>query len=415
MQFLAPSIQKEIMASKNHQRPPFRAEHMGSLLRPKALTEKRTALDGKKAVEIAGDEELNRLEEQGVRDIVKTQLDLGFHAVTDGEYRRHQFWGNFFPGLEGFEEVGAPSWDIFRMYVPDIAAFVESDHKPGESIVCTGKIRHKGSTYLREWEFLKSNIPPERVKEAKLTLPAPEWYHLRYQKGHAYPKDVYANDEEYFADIARAYRTELEILYDHGVRNITIDDPNLAYFCSEKMIQGFKDAGEDPDALLESYIRLYNDCISSRPADMHVGIHLCRGNFAYSRHFSEGGYDRIAPRLFGEVDVDTYFLEYDTDRAGGFEPLRALPAHKNVILGVITSKFPELEDLEETKERVLRAADFVAEGADQTRAQALKRMGVSPQCGFASHHLGNSVSHQDMADKLKLVRRLADSIWPGEP
>jgi len=415
MQFLAPSVQKEIMAAKNHQRPPFRAEHMGSLLRPKALTEKRTALDGKKAVEIAADEELNQLEEQGVRDIVKIQLDLGFHAVTDGEYRRHQFWGNFFPGLEGFEEVDAPSWDIFRMYVPDIAAFVESDHKPGESIVCTGKIKHKGSTYLREWNFLKSLVPPERVKEDKLTLPAPEWYHLRYQKGHAYPKDVYANDEEYFADIAKAYRTELEILYDHGVRNITIDDPNLAYFCSEKMLQGFKDAGEDSGALLQSYIRLYNDCISSRPADMHVGIHLCRGNFAYSRHFSEGGYDRIAPRLFGEIDANTYFLEYDTDRAGGFEPLRALPAHKNVILGVVTSKFPELEDLEEMKQRVLQAADFVAKGARQTRAQALKRMGVSPQCGFASHHLGNSVSHQDMVDKLKLVRRLADSIWPGEP
>ncbi|KAJ0345099.1 hypothetical protein KNSL1_008694 [Colletotrichum chrysophilum] len=367
---------------------------MGSLLRPKALTDKRIALDEKKAVEIAADEELNRLEEEGVREI---------------------FWGNFFPGLEGFEEVPAPSWDIFRMYVPDIAAFIESDHKPGESILCTGKIKHKGSTYLREWEYLKTLIPPEKVKDAKLTLPAPEWYHLRYKKGHAYPKDVYANDEEYFADIAKAYRTELEFLYDHGVRNVTIDDPNLAYFCSEKMLQGFKEAGEDSDALLQSYIKLYNDSISSRPADMHLGIHLCRGNFAYSRHFSEGGYDRIASRLFKEINADTYFLEYDTDRAGGFEPLKELPAHKNVILGVITSKFPELEDLNKMRERVFQAADFVAQGAGQTREQALKRIGVSPQCGFASHHLGNSITHQDMVKKLDLVRKLADSIWPGEP
>ncbi|OBR07057.1 5-methyltetrahydropteroyltriglutamate-homocysteine methyltransferase [Colletotrichum higginsianum IMI 349063] len=415
MQFLAPSVQKELMAAKNHQKPPFRAEHMGSLLRPKALSEKRIALDGSKAAEIAADEELNRLEEEGVRAIVKTQQDLGFRAVNDGEYRRHQFWGNFFTGLEGFEEVDAPSRGIFRMYVPDIAAFVESDHKPGESIVCTGKIKHKGSTYLREWEFLKSNVPHGRVKEAKLTLPAPEWYHLRYQKGHAYPKDVYANDGEYFADIAKAYRTELDVLYSHGVRNVTIDDPNLAYFCSEKMLQGFKDAGEDSDALLRSYIRLYNDCISSRPADMHLGIHLCRGNSAYSRHFSEGGYGRVASRLFNDIDADTYFLEYDTDRAGGFEPLRALPAHKNVVLGVVTSKFAELEDLETLRGRVFQAAEFVAEGAGQTREQALSRIGVSPQCGFASHHLGNSISHEDMMNKLKLVRRLAESIWPGEP
>ncbi|WYZ41272.1 hypothetical protein EsH8_V_000167 [Colletotrichum jinshuiense] len=388
---------------------------MGSLLRPKALTEKRIALDGKKAVEIANDGELHRLEDESVREIVKMQLSLGFHAINDGEFRRHQFWGNFFPGLDGFEEIATPDWDIFRMYVPDIAAFTESGHKPGESIVCTGKIKHKESTYLREWNYLKSIISHERVKEAKLTLPAPEWYHLRYKKGHAYPEDVYANDAEYFADVAKAYRTELEVLYDHGVRNITIDDPNLAYFCSEKMLQGFKDAGEDSDALLQSYIELYNDCVSSRPADMHIGIHLCRGNFAYSRHFSEGGYDRIASRLFNEINVDTYFLEYDTERAGGFEPLSELPADKNVVLGVITSKFPELEDLKMLRERVLQAADFVAEGAGQTRKQALRRISVSPQCGFASHHLGNSISHQDMINKLKLVRQLADSIWPGEP
>lgn len=188
-----------------------------------------------------------------------------------------------------------------------------------------------------------------------------------------------------------------------------------ADFCSKKMLQGFEDAGEDPDALLQSYIELYNDCVSSRPADMHIGIHLCRGNFAYSRHFSEGGYDRIASRLFNEINVDTYFLEYDTERAGGFEPLSELPADKNVVLGVITSKFPELEDLKMLRERVLQAADFVAEGAGQTRKQALRRISVSPQCGFASHHLGNSISHQDMINKLKLVRQLADSIWPGEP
>jgi len=144
-------------------------------------------------------------------------------------------------------------------------------------------------------------------------------------------------------------------------------------------------------------------------------VHLCRGNFAKSQHFSEGGYDRIATKLFHELNVDTYYLEYDTPRAGGFEPLKELPKHKNLILGVITSKFPEMEDLGEMKKRVLSAADVVAEGSGQTQKEALERMGVSPQCGFASHSGGNAVVKQDMVNKLKLVRELADSIWPGEP
>ncbi|KAK5659893.1 hypothetical protein OQA88_13356 [Cercophora sp. LCS_1] len=400
---------------KNHQRPPFRAEHMGSLLRPQKLSEKRVELDGKDAIAITQDKELQSLEDEAINDIVKVQLNLGYHPVTDGEYRRHQFWGTFFPGLEGFEEISDPPLDMFRLYVPDLAAFTEAGHKPGESIVCTGKIKHKGSTYIDQWNYLKSRLPADRIKEAKITLPAPEWYHLRYQNGRAYPKDVYANDAEYFADIATAYRTELKVLYDAGCRNITIDDPNLAYFCSEKMLSGFATAGESATALFDSYITLYNACLSDRPPDLHVGIHLCRGNFAYSRHFSEGGYDRVANKLFNAINADTYFLEYDTERAGGFEPLEHLPAHKNVIVGVITSKFPELEDLEEMRQRVFEAADYVAKGAGQTREEALKRMGVSPQCGFASHHLGNSVTREDMIAKLKLVRELANSIWPGEP
>ncbi|KAI8630037.1 5-methyltetrahydropteroyltriglutamate-homocysteine methyltransferase [Xylariaceae sp. FL1651] len=399
----------------NKLRPPFRAEHLGSLLRPKELTERRIQLDNAKALEIAHDEKLHELENEAIKQIVKLQLDLGFHAINDGEYRRHQFWGTFFPNLEGFEEITAPDWGMFRMYVPDIAAFTESGHKPGESIVCTGKIKHVGSSYLSDWNYLKNLVPAERVKELKITLAAPEWYHLRYKKGMAYPQSVYANDVEYFHDIAKAYRTELQILYDNGCRNVTIDDPNLAYFCSEKMIAGFNADGENPDELFDSYVKLYNDCITSRPPDMHLGIHLCRGNFAYSKHFSEGGYDRIATKLFKEINADTYFLEYDTDRAGTFEPLRELPPNKNVVLGVITSKFPELEDINKMRERVLSAADIIAGGSGQTREAALQRMGVSPQCGFASHHLGNAVTREDMIAKLKLVRELADTIWPGEP
>ncbi|CAN8105725.1 unnamed protein product [Discula destructiva] len=151
------------LEEKNRQRPPFRAEHIGSLLRPQELVDKRVALDGQKALVIANDKELHAIEDQAIDDIVKTQLDLGFHAVTDGDYRRHQFWGTFFPGLEGMEEIQNPPLEMFRLYVPDLAAFTEAGHKPGESVVCMGKIKHVGSQYLGEWNYLKSRLPTEYV------------------------------------------------------------------------------------------------------------------------------------------------------------------------------------------------------------------------------------------------------------
>lgn len=194
-------------------------------------------------------------------------------------------------------------------------------------------------------------------------------------------------------------------------------DINHLDFCSEKMLEGWK---KDPantksaDELFDAYISFYNDCFQ-RPGDMHLGIHLCRGNFVNSRHFSEGGYDRIATKLFNNLNVSTYYLEYDTSRAGGFEPLKELPKNKNVILGVITSKFPELEDKEAMKKRIYQAAETVASGSGESKEEAIKRLGVSPQCGFASHEDGNLLGYEDMIKKLKLVRSIADDIWPGEP
>lgn len=184
------------------------------------------------------------------------------------------------------------------------------------------------------------------------------------------------------------------------------------------MLEGWKqDKGNaySSDELLDKYIKLYNDCISKKPKDMHIGLHLCRGNFVGSRHFSEGGYDRVAKKLFQGINVDTYYLEYDTERAGGFEPLKFLPKHKNVILGVITSKFPKLEDKEAMKQRILSAARYVAEGSGESEKDALQRLGVSPQCGFASHEGGNLLSHDDMQNKLALVREIANDLWPGQP
>ncbi|WRT65251.1 uncharacterized protein IL334_002194 [Kwoniella shivajii] len=395
--------------------PPFRAEHLGSLLRPSDLLQTRSAYeDGN-----LSPAELKKAEDVAVKTAVDLQTKLGFRALGDGEYRRGVFWGSFFQELEGMTEVQNPPLDIFRTYVPDIAGFLEKGDRPGQSCLCTGKIKHKGkSTLIDEWTFVKNSVPAERAGDTKLTLISPVWYHLRYREGKAYTSDVYANDEEYFADIAKAYRTELDILYEAGVRNVQIDDPNFAYFCSEKMIQGWKADSTNKrtlDELLDLYIKCYNDCLSQHKDKMHFGLHICRGNFRGSRHFSEGGYDLIATKLFRELDVSTYYLEYDTPRAGSFEPLAQLPVHKSVILGVITSKFPELEDKSAMKERIFAAADVMAKGSGQTRQEALERIGISPQCGFASHEEGNSITWEDMENKLRLVREIADDIWPGQP
>jgi methionine synthase II (cobalamin-independent) len=213
---------KPIMSFALHRSPPFRAEHLGSLKRPQNLLDARYK-EHKSSAELAP------LEDKAIQDIVKTQLDLGFCGISDGEYRRHMFWGTFWPELEGMEEVQNPPLDTFRTYVPDVAAFLESGHQPGESVYCTGKIKHTGeSTYVSQVEYLKTLLPKERWGDIKLTLAAPNWYHLRYVDGKAYPKDVYANDKEYFADVAKAYQVELDILYRAGLRNVQFDDPNLA-------------------------------------------------------------------------------------------------------------------------------------------------------------------------------------------
>lgn len=197
---------------------------MGSLLRPKALLDTRHAWEAGKETGTC----LRTTEDAAVSGIVKTQIDLGFHGINDGEYRRHMFWGSFWNDLEGMSDVIDPTPDMFRMYIPGIAAYLKLKLRRGEIVVCTGKIKHKGtSTYLPELNYLKSLVPEWRWKEIKLTVAAPNWYHWRYKQGKAYPSEVYHNDDEYFADVAVAYQEELHILYQQGLRNIQFDDPAL--------------------------------------------------------------------------------------------------------------------------------------------------------------------------------------------
>lgn len=216
------------------------------------------------------------------------------------------FWGTFFEELNGMKELQLGvlkgyDADMFRPYAPDVKSFFESKEIPNQVTVCTGKISHPGhSSNQREVDIMKKLVPESEWKNIKITVISPSWYHFRYKTGRAYPKDVYSNDDEYFEDVAKAYQEELKFLHGQGIRNIQIDDPNLAYFCSEAMLEGWAaDKGNDKtaDEMFGAYVKFYNKCFE-RPEDMHLGIHLCRGNYVGSRHFSEGAYDKIAKKLF---------------------------------------------------------------------------------------------------------------------
>ncbi|KIP06082.1 hypothetical protein PHLGIDRAFT_19537 [Phlebiopsis gigantea 11061_1 CR5-6] len=387
--------------------PPFRAEHLGSLKRPQYLLEKRNALDDKKCTQ----EELAVVEDKAISEIVQMQREAGIKTITDGEFRRHMFFDGVFDNMHGMTYIPDVPMHMFMDYVPDVSAFKKLSFKNAASYICTGKMSRARPFYVPQFTALKALTDPTEHARLKITMCAPEWYHLRHGP-HAYPKDVYADDDAYFADVAIAYQQEIQELYAAGCRHIQIDDPLLAYFCAESMIKGMEEEGVDHEALLDTYIRAYNECLKGRPADMAVGLHLCRGNFKDGRHFSEGGYDRIAIKLFQQINVDAYFLEYDTPRAGTFEPLKFLPKNKTVVLGLISSKLSALEDKEVLKQKVHDAAKVIAGGSEpRTFEEALNQICISPQCGFASHSEGNQVNEEDVKRKLTLVVETARELW----
>ncbi|RKK84783.1 hypothetical protein BFJ68_g1911 [Fusarium oxysporum] len=396
---------------------PFRAEHMGSLLRPQALLDVREQIREKGlSPENAG---LEAVENDAVKDVVKMQQDLGFKAVTSGEFTRTRFWGLMWDEFEGTTQLSDADASMFRLYHPDVVSLIETDRQvmPGESVIAGGKLSHspeKSVSNLHELKLVQRFVPKEEWGSIKLTMITPAWFHMRYKQGKAYTPEAYKNDEEYFQDVAKVYQDELDQLYKAGLRNVQFDDPGMAYFCSQKFRDGWAADSDNigtVDDLLDAYIKLYNDSLSKIPSDMHTGIHLCRGNFIGGRHFAEGKYDIIAEKLFRNLNVNTFYLEYDTERAGGFEPLQFLPKDKNVVVGVISTKLPQLEDKEEMKKRVLSAADWVAKGTGESQKEALQRIAVSPQCGFSTHESGYPLNLDEEKKKLALVREIADEIW----
>jgi 5-methyltetrahydropteroyltriglutamate--homocysteine methyltransferase len=361
-------------------KPPYRADHVGSLLRPAALREARDKfLDGKFD---AG--ELHGLEDKHIREAVALQESVGLHSVTDGEFRRTSFHFDFLGRIEGVSAVLGRA--------PDANAPGQAFQPPQLKIV--GKIRHAKNIEVDGFKFLKAATK----HTAKLTIPSPTML-LRGGRG-AVSETAYPDLDVYFSDVIQVYADELKALGDAGCTYVQFDDTNFAYLCDQKMRQAMRDRGEDPDALPHRYVKLINAVIAKKPAGMTIAIHLCRGNMA-GRWAAEGGYEPIAEPVFAHLNVDGYFLEYESARAGGFEPLRFMPKDRRVILGLVSSKVPEMETKDVLKRRVEDAGKFMA--ADN--------MGISPQCGFASGYQGNPVTEEIERRKLALCVETAAEIW----
>jgi 5-methyltetrahydropteroyltriglutamate--homocysteine methyltransferase len=366
---------------------PFRANHVGSLLRPSELLEAR---EKHQKGEISA-AELRAVEDRSIRDVVKMQEDVGMQGVTDGEFRRTLWHADFLSRFDGIKVVEGLLPDSARHFQnPDS----DVQRSPTQFVV-TGKLGHPHGIETENFKYLASltkNTP-------KQCIPSPSLVHFRTGRGGV-DKTAYPDMNDFFADLAQVYREEIAELSAAGCNYLQIDDVNFAYLCDPKMRHGAKKIGEDPDKLPLLYANLINDCIKDRPANMVVCTHLCRGNFR-SSWVAEGGYDPVAEVLFNALNIDGYFLEFDTPRAGNFAPLRYLPKGKKLILGLVTSKSGVLEKGDDLKRRIDEASKFVP----------LDQLGISPQCGFSSTVLGNKLTIDDQIAKLRLVVQVAREVW----
>jgi 5-methyltetrahydropteroyltriglutamate--homocysteine methyltransferase len=366
---------------------PFRANHVGSLLRPLEL---RQARDKHEKGELSA-AALREVEDRCIRDAVKMQEDIGMQGVTDGEFRRTLWNADFLSQIEGVKVVEGVMPDSAKHFQnPDS----DVQRSPTRFVV-TGKLRHTHGIEVDNFKFLASATK----QTAKQCIPSPSLVHFRTGRGGV-DKAAYPEMDTFFADLAAVFRAEIAQLAAAGCTYLEIDDVNFAYLCDPKMREGAKKIGEDPDKLPLLYANLINQCIKERPADMAVCTHLCRGNFR-SAWVAEGGYDAVAEVLFNELEVDGYFLEFDTPRAGNFAPLRYMPKDKKLILGLVSSKTGELEKPEDLKRRIDEASKLVP----------LDQLGISPQCGFSSTVLGNKLTIEDQIAKLRLVVEVAKNVW----
>jgi len=360
--------------------PPFRADHVGSLLRPPALQEARRRA-------AAGDidaTDLRAVEDACIRDVVALQESLGLQVVTDGEFRRTWWHFDFLSGFDGFE-LGRPLAS---------GTFRNSDEQPPTAMI-TAPLRRTRPVMVDHFRYLQGLTG----RTAKFTLPGPSMAHFRAGR-EGISRSVYPDLEGFWDDLAAAYRAELADLAAAGCRYVQLDDISYAYLCDVDIRAGMQARGDDPDALALIYANALNAAIRDLPDEVTTAIHMCRGNFQ-STWAAQGGYEPVAERVFNTVAVDALFLEYDSDRAGGFEPLRFVPADMCVVLGLVTTKTADLESKSALKRRIDEAACYVD----------LDRLCLSPQCGFSSTHHGNKITEADESAKLRLVLEVAQEVW----
>jgi 5-methyltetrahydropteroyltriglutamate--homocysteine methyltransferase len=362
-------------------RPPFRADHVGSLLRPRELAEARAA---RKAGQLSA-EELRKIEDKCIARAIAMQEDIGLRAATDGEYRRAYWHYDFVSGLEGVE-----------IYEPEQKIAFKGAILP-HALRVTGRIAYVKPIMVDHFRFLASHV---RTAVPKQTIPSPSVVHFRGGRG-AIDRAAYPELEPFFADLGEAYHQAVRAFADAGCRYLQLDEVYIAYLCDPKQVEALKARGEHVEGLLGIYANLINRAIAGRSPDMTISMHLCRGNFR-SSWVAEGGYEPVAQVLFNEINADAYFMEYDTERAGGFEPLRFVPrGNKIVVLGLVTTKTGALESKDELKRRIDAAAKFLP----------LEQLALSPQCGFASTEEGNLITEEQQWAKLRLCVEVAREVW----
>ena len=363
---------------------PARYDHVGSFLRPAYLLEARE----QKAKNHITPEQLRKVEDQAITEIVKFQEDVGLKSITDGEFRRTYFHVDFLQQLGGVE-VGIP----FTVQRPD-----GSEELAPPVMKVVGKVRHDKDIQRADFEYLQSQT--SAASTAKVTIPSPTMLHFRGGRAGISRAHYPELDPEFYQDVANAYGDELRSLAAAGCTYVQMDDTNLAYLCDEKMREAARKRGDDPDELPHRYAKFINLVVAQKPAGMLLAMHLCRGNFK-STHAASGNYEPVAEALLKEMNLDAYFMEYDDDRSGDFKPLRFLPKGKTVVLGLVTTKFGALENKDDLKRRIDAAAKYAP----------LEQLALSPQCGFSSTVHGNDIAVAAQRSKLRLVIETAREVW----
>ncbi|MGQ2980004.1 MAG: 5-methyltetrahydropteroyltriglutamate--homocysteine S-methyltransferase [Polaromonas sp.] len=363
---------------------PARYDHVGSFLRPKYLLEARE----QKAKGEISPEQLRKVEDKAITEIVKFQEDVGLKSITDGEFRRTYFHTDFLAQIGGVE-VGIPVTiqrpDGTQELAPPVMKVVD-------------KVRHVKDIQLADFQYLKSQVSAGNTP--KVTIPSPTMLHFRGGRAGISREHYPELEPEFYQDVANAYGDELRSLAAAGCTYVQMDDTNLAYLCDEKMREAARQRGDDPNELPHRYAKFINLVVAQKPPGMLLAMHLCRGNFK-STHAASGNYEPVAEALLKEMNLDAYFMEYDDIRSGDFKPLRFLPKGKTVVLGLVTTKFGTLEDKDELKHRIEQAAKYAP----------LEQLALSPQCGFSSTVHGNDIAVEAQRTKLRLVIETAQEVW----